>query len=124
MIRMLLLLTGFHDVLEEYTRFQQKKANETDQLKKELASIVEKVSVIEREQDMRQSLKQELTKINSQLEKVEKKDHEREKKVKSIHEKYQRETEQLSTEYKMKLHQLEENMQKEFTAVFTEFNDT
>ncbi len=111
-------------MLEEYTKLQQKKANETDQLKKELASIVEKVSVMEREQDMRQSLKQELTKINSQLEKAEKKDHEQEKKVKSMQEKYQRETEQLSTEYKMKLHQLEENMRKEFTAMFTEFNDT
>ncbi len=109
-------------MLEEYTKFQQKKGNETDQLKKELAAIVEKVSIMEREQDLKQSLKQELSKINSQLEIVEKKDHEREKKVKSVREKYQRETEQLSTEYKMKLHQLEENMQKEFTAIFAEFN--
>ena len=115
-------MLGIHDVLEEYKKFEQKKASETDQFKKELALIMEKVSVMEREQNVKDTLKEQVTKMNAQLGKVEKKDQEREKIVTTIKERYQRETEKLSTEYKMKLHQLEENMQKEFTTVFAVFN--
>ena len=113
---------GIQDVLEEYKKFEKKKASETEHLKKELALVMEKMSLMEREQKVQRSLTGHIAKLNSELEKVEEKDRKREQIIASIQEKYRRESEQLSTEYKMKLHQLEENMQRELTGMFTEFS--
>lgn len=113
---------GIQDVIEEYNKLEKKKASETEQLKKELALVVEKVSLIEKEKKTQHTLDDQIKQLAVRLQEVEVRDRERERTIETIQKKYRKEMEQLTTEYKMKLHALEEEMQKECTDVFAKFN--
>ena len=115
-------IVGIQDVIEEYNKLEKKKASETEQLKKELAHVMEKVSLIEREQKTQNPLDDQIKQLAARLQEVEARDKERERTIEKIQQKYKKEMEQLTTEYKRKLHTLEEEMQRECTDVFAKFN--